>query len=237
MAKASLVIPQWVVVADWNQFGAVADTWAGSPVVCEVDRSDLLWDLTQGVRWTPTENMRSDPILFEFIERVLSEDGVEVAAARAQFPLRSGPCRYSLAISHSTRMRVNREENLREKPPEAIKYRAPPTRGDNAPQSMWLWPGQELIGAGGQCKKGIFFAVSAVTPKKLTVVGNGETMTLSAEKAVKSLRLTHCLTYASCQGLSLAGVRLLQTDSPYFTWKHLYVGASRCTSSTTLQVG
>jgi hypothetical protein len=102
---------------------------------------------------------------------------------------------------------------------------------------MWLWPGQELIGAGGRCKKGIFFAVAACTPEKLTVLGNGETLTMAPETAIRSLRLTHCLTYASCQGLSLDGVRLLETSSPHFGWKHLYVGASRCTSSETLQVG
>jgi hypothetical protein len=31
-------------------------------------------------------------------------------------------------------------------------------------------------------------------------------------------------------------VRLLETDSPHFSWKHLYVGASRCTSSRLLEV-
>ena len=50
------------------------------------------------------------------------------------------------------------------------------------------------------------------------------------------LRLSHALTYAACQGLSLPGVRLLQTDSPHFGWKHLYVGSSRCTSSRLLEV-
>ena len=63
-----------------------------------------------------------------------------------------------------------------------------------------------------------------------------QSLTLTAETAAKSLRLSHCITYASCQGLSLDGVRLLETSSPHFTWKHLYVGCSRCTSSETLQV-
>ena len=141
-------------------------------------------------------------------------------------------------------MRINRHANLADKAahPEAIYYAngrqagAEPVRGDNAPQSFWCWPGLELIGAGGRCKKGIFFAVHACTPTCVTVVGNGETLTLTAEAAVKSLRLSSCLTYAACQGLSLAGVRLLETDSPHFTWKHLYVGASRCTSSRLLEV-
>ncbi len=41
-AKASLVVPQWILVADWNQFQAVADTWCGTPVEREVKSSDLI---------------------------------------------------------------------------------------------------------------------------------------------------------------------------------------------------
>ena len=102
---------------------------------------------------------------------------------------------------------------------------------------MWVWPGQQLIGAGGRAKKGIFYEVTAASATHLTVAGGGQSLTMTAEMAVRCLRLTHCLTYASCQGLSLDGVRLLETASPHFTRQHLYVGASRCTSSATLQVG
>ena len=93
-----------------------------------------------------------------------------------------------------------------------------------------------MIGAGGRAKKGLFYRVVSCTQERVVLEGNGEIVGLSAENAVKHLRLTHCLTYASCQGLSLAGVRLLETDSPHFTWRHLYVGASRCTSSRLLEV-
>ena len=89
-----------------------------------------------------------------------------------------------------------------------------------------LWQNQEEI----------FYTVQACDEARVTLVGNGETLSLSAEKTGKCMRLSHCITYASCQGLSLDGVRLLETESPHFTWKHLYVGASRCTSSRTLQV-
>ena len=169
----------------------------------------------------------------------------QLALARARFPLREGPCRYSLSISHHTRMQVNREANLRERRlhPEAVKLeceRVPVSvlTGDSCrPQTMWVWPGQELIGAGGRAKKGIFYKVVSLTPERITVEGNGETLTTTHETAVKCLRLTQCLTCASCQGLSLDGVRLLETSSHWFTWRRLYVGASRCTSSATLQVG
>ena len=169
----------------------------------------------------------------------------QLALARARFPLREGPCRYSLSISHHTRAQVNREANLREwrLHPEAMKLeceRVPVSvlTGDSCrPQTMWVWPGQELIGAGGRAKKGIFYKVVSLTPERITVEGNGETLTTTHETAVKCLRLTQCLTCASRQGLSLDGVRLLETSSHWFTWRRLYVGASRCTSSATLQVG
>jgi hypothetical protein len=72
VAKASLLVKQWVVLADWNQFGAIGNTYCGSPVEVEVEDSDLLWGLTQGCRWVPTENKRSDPVLFEFIQGLVN---------------------------------------------------------------------------------------------------------------------------------------------------------------------
>ena len=184
-----------------------------------------------------TENKRSDPELFEFVRSVRGGDlETSLARARELFP-RGGPSKYTLCLSHATRMQENRRINLREKPEGAVFYEAPPSSGDNQPQSFWCWPGLELIGAGsGRIKKGIFYVVQSCCPEKVTLAGTCEILTLSAEKAVKCMRLSACITYASCQGLSLDGVRLLDTDSPHFTWRHLYVGASRCTSSRTLQV-
>ena len=58
---------------------------------------------------------------------------------RQQFPLQNRPARYSLSISHCTRMRVNRLANERERKehPEAIllKVGRVATK-DNNPQSM-----------------------------------------------------------------------------------------------------
>ncbi|WP_353213255.1 AAA family ATPase [Rhodovarius sp.] len=235
IAKASLAVGQWILIADWNQFEPIQDTWCGGPIGAKAQHSQLLRALSQGHRWTPTVNQRSDPVLFDFIQQVV-QDQAGLDEARAQFPLRPGPCRYSLSISHRTRMRVNRQANEAAKPPDAVRYVAPPCRGDNAPQSMWVYVGQELIGAGGRAKKGLFYTVTACSAEKITVAGHGEPLTMTAPTAVKCLRLSHCLTYASCQGLSLDGVRLLDTSSVHFGKKHLYVGASRCTSSDTLQV-
>jgi hypothetical protein len=240
VAKASMLVKQWIVLGDWHQFGAIANTYCGCVVEVQVKDSDLLYGLTQGCRWTPTENQRSDPVLFDFIKRVVaSQDlGEMLEAARAQFPLREGPCKYSLCISHATRMRVNREVNRQERltHPEAIKIQAVATKGDNSPQTMWVWPTQELIGAGGRTKKGLFYRVTALTPERITIDSIMGSLTMTHETAGRCLRLPHAITYAACQGLSLRQVRLLETDSQWFTWRHLYVGVSRCSSSETLQV-
>jgi hypothetical protein len=54
--------------------------------------------------------------------------------------------RYSLAISHATRVAVNRKYNLHEKliQDKAVLYKAQPSTQDNRPQSFWAWPGLEL---------------------------------------------------------------------------------------------
>jgi hypothetical protein len=241
VAKASMIVPQWVVLGDFNQFGAIADTYCGRAAPSP-QGSDLLRELTGGHRLVMCENKRSDPELFSFVHGVLSNthDLPEILAqARQQFPLTGRPVRYNLCLSHATRVRINRMANDREKQghPEAIHLRAAGgSCEDNAPQSFSTWRGQELIGAGGRAKKGIFYVVQSATEDRIVVEGNGQTLTLTHEAAAKNLRLTHALTYASCQGLSLAGVRLTDTYSPHFTWRHLFVGASRCTSARLLEV-
>ena len=133
------------------------------------------------------------------------------------------------------RMACNRARNLEEKPECAILYKAARGRiGENQPQHMWVYAGQELVGAGGKVRKGLFVEVMTVTEEQM-VLDDGTV--LSAADASKCLRLSHALTYAACQGLTLGGrVRLAETTHPAFTLKHLYVGSSRCTSASLLEV-
>ena len=99
------------------------------------------------------------------------------------------------------------------------------------PQTMRVWPGLNLIGAGGRVSKGIYVHVG---PEKIVLIG-GDSFTHAA--LLKHNRLCHAITYASCQGLTLEGrVFLCDTESPHFTLKHLYVGTSRATSSELLSM-
>ena len=61
-------------------------------------------------------------------------------------------------------------------------------------------------------------------------------VTLCSDQLVRCVRPCHALTYAGCQGLTLPGRVRLETTSPHFTLRHLYVGCSRATSSALLEV-
>jgi hypothetical protein len=83
-------------------------------------------------------------------------------------------------------------------------------------------------------KKGVFETVAHVTPGEV-VLHSGTRLT--AHQAVRALRLAYALTYPSTQGLTIDRVvRLDCTENRHFTWKHLFVGASRCTAHNLLEV-
>ena len=82
--------------------------------------------------------------------------------------------------------------------------------------------------------KGVFYEIESYENEIVTLV-SGEK--LSHDECVKCLRLSYAITYASPQGLTLKGlVRLEDTTNRNFGLRHLYVGASRCTSSNFLEV-
>ena len=62
-------------------------------------------------------------------------------------------------------------------------------------------------------------------------------VSLTAHQAVRALRVSTALTYASVQGLTVGNVvRLDCTNSYHFSLEHLYVGAKRATAHTLLEV-
>ena len=93
---------------------------------------------------------------------------------------------YTLTMSHKRRVQINRLQNQSLKQPGATFIRAPvATRAGNQPQSMWIWPGLQLIGAGGKCLKGLFYTVEGVEEDSV-VLNTGR---LSHQECVRSLRL------------------------------------------------
>ena len=159
----------------------------GAPISAPLEHSQLIRDLAGGHRHELTENTRSDPGIFNFVKwlRVGEEacPTLEQAKARLKELYPSKPGCTTLVISHSKRMAVNAAAN-RALAPEASKLLelevihidlgchelGPPQNGcdkiitQNSPQSMRVWPGLRLIGAGGKIPKSGFVAVAEVEP-------------------------------------------------------------------------
>ena len=198
----------------------------------------MLWEMCGGNRLSLTENMRSDARLFQAYTSLGDDLQAALQRARAMFPVTDRPARYTLTISHKTRMKINRLRNMEEADRTKQRcaffaQRRPASRGGNQPQDMILWKGLQLIGAGGRCLKGLFYEVEEVTEEVVRLTAG---LVLTHEQAVQSLRLCYALTYASCQGLTLPGLVRLDTKSDHFTLKHLYVGLSRATGADLVEL-
>ena len=91
-----------------------------------------------------------------------------------------------------------------------------------------------MLSSCGPIKNGCFYRVEAVSAERVTLDGD---IVLTHKLVSQNLRLTHGLTLASCQGLTLSGrVRIVESSNPHFTRKHLYVGMSRATGSDLLEI-
>jgi len=245
VAKARFIDDvQVVLLGDFHQLDAIADTWAGIPVPeGSLERSDLLYELVGGCRAELFENKRSDAVLFDFYTGIWQDHVVLeqcLLRARATFPVSEGPADFSLTVSHAARLAINRTMNQREKAFHAAVFfrcKDAPTPGSNCPQSAWLWPGLRLVGAGGKFRKGLFGNIVSVEDDLVTVDVNESIIRLTQEQFFKSARLAYALCYAGVQGLTLQGrVRLCETSHPRFTKKMLYIGVSRATAAELCEV-
>ena len=234
---------RFLLMGDFRQLPAVLDSFAGARVERPLKDSDLLRDLAGGYCHELTENRRSDERIFQFISwlRVGEAEEVPLAEAvrlaRREFPRPPGQhpdvC---LVLSHAHRVQINERENRRLAPADAvvIEHQAPGAPTTNAPQTMRVWPGLRLVGAGGKVAKGTFVRVAAADAERVTLDGGQQ---FAHAELLRHTRLCHAITYASCQGLTLRGrVWLLDAGTQHFNLRHLYVGASRATSSELLSV-
>ena len=119
---------------------------------------------------------------------------------------------------------------------------APKTKQANQPQNFTIYPCQLLQGCldskQGLLMNGCFYKVIEADYKTVKLQSvHMENFIVNTQIAAKSLRMTHGLTYASIEGLTLKGrIRLCDTNHPKFDWRKLYVGLSRATSSDLVEV-
>ena len=235
VSKLALGGVAFILCGDFSQFPACCESHVGCTIPeGALEQSYMIRDLSGGNRLILTENKRSDQILFDFYTSLSTRPLAEaLQEARLRFPVTDRPAT-TIVISHARRRYLNMQRNLAEKPPDAVFFRAPATGGKTGPQSMWLWPGLNVVGAGGAVKKGVFETIAQATSKEV-VLHSGTRLT--AHQTARSLRLAYALTYPSVQGLTIGDVvRLDCTENRHFTWKHLYVGVSRCTAHHMLEV-
>jgi hypothetical protein len=162
-----------------------------------------------------------------------------VKQAKVQFTFGSF-ARYNLVISHQRRLRINRELNEQEAPPDAVRLEVTGKAAHgNGAQTMLLWPGLQLIGSVSAEKKGVrngcLYTVASVVDDKVRLVGLDATF--SYEQTKLWLRLSYAQTYASCQGTEFDGaLRLHDVTHRFFTRRHLFVGLSRAKQGAAIGV-
>ena len=231
---------RFLLLGDFRQLPAVLDSFAGAEVCRELKDSQLLHDLAGGWCHELSERWRFDEGVFSFLQWLRVDEAEQVPLreavqmARQRFPRRGEP-EVCLVISHAKRLQINERENRRRAPEDAllVQYAGPETAGTSAPQTMRVWPGLRLVGAGGKVQKGVFVTVSEVGERVSLESGQS----FEPRELLKHTRLCSAITYASVQGLTLRGrVWLCDVESPHFTMKHLYMGCSRATSSELLSV-
>ena len=191
---------KFLLLGDFRQLPAVLDSWAGQPISARLEHSQLALDLAGG----------SDPGIFDFVKwlQVGEPDApaLEEAKARARelFPAKPGWPETTLVISHTRRVAVNAAANRALQPPgakllvlETGVEIALASESQNRAQNMLVWPGLRLIGSGGKIPKGVFVAVTEVEPEHVRL-DNG--LRLKQQELLCATRLSHAVTYASCQG-------------------------------------
>ena len=240
---------KFLLLGDFRQLPAVLDSWAGRPISAPLEHSQLIRDLAGGHRHELTENMRSDPGIFDFVKwlRVGEEPCPTLEQAKARLQARVA----GHHAGHQPQQAHGRERSGEPRGSKLLELEVIhmgcdtfiPTNGchesvthcqtpQNSPQSMRVWPGLRLIGAGGKIPKGVFVAVAEVEPDGVRL-DNG--MRLKNQELLRATRPSHAVTYASCQGLTLHNRVRLDLESCHLALRHLYVGASRATSSELLE--
>ena len=112
-------------------------------------------------------------------------------------------------------------------------------------QDMYVYPTQTLMchmeGRKGNLYNGAFYTVQSIDieePFQIHLQSPDQSIiNLSREDVSKYMRLTHAITYASFEGLTLNGrIRLCDVRHLKFTWRKLFVALSRATSSKLVEV-
>ena len=207
---------------------------------------DLLFDLVGGARIELVECLRADRALFDayaclpgMFGQGRPESGRPLATVlshyRELFPTR-GMTPHNLCISHEARIKLNKQHNQFLAPNDARMICVKGAQIHRcAAQSMLIWPGIKLLGCVGRVKKGVrngcLYTIKwcgGNCPEN-PIYFEGLQYPFTDEEVKTMFRLSHAQTYSSCQGTEFSeACTLHELGHPRFTWRHLFVGISRC---------
>jgi hypothetical protein len=174
---------------------------------------------------------------------------VALPRARERYPAQGRPTGTVLVVTHRACQAFNAEMNVRLSPRVFVELAPPqrPVMGANQPQKMRVWKGIVLMAVVGSAhkvlKNGLRYRVEEVaeTARLVRINDAGaerdEPFELSLADVARDLRLTHVLCYYSCQARTIHGpLRLAQTDSRWFSLRHLIVGLGRAPAGVCVEV-
>ena len=176
---------------------------------------------------------------------------VALDATRARYPVRRARGQYAttLTLTNSLRVAINKQDNAREAPFDAIH--APYKGNDTTAQSMHLWPGIVLQAAVTESatdydlKNALRYKVLDVSQETVVVTrinDHGDELdsakhSFATSLAPSKMRLTYAITYDSSQGRTIYnGIRLTQTKHRHMTLRRLIVGLGRAPSGADVEV-
>jgi hypothetical protein len=241
------------VFGDWEgQFLPIADQ-GREGLLRSIDWSNFMHALCNGARVELNKFRRGgDRAHFDLVGGIypsICTLDVALPRARQAYPAIGRAMGTVLVVTHRERIARNAEMNVRLSPRDFVEIAPPerPAMGDNQPQQMRLWTGIVLMAVVGSAhkhlKNGLRYRVEEVgVAVQLARVDDGgavrgEPFQMGLADVARDLRLTHALCYYSCQARTIHGpLRLAQTDSRWFTLRHLIVGLGRAPAGNCVEV-
>ena len=107
---------QMILCGDFGQFGPVCEHWAGCALAeGALENSQMLHEMCGGMcggnKLVLTENKRSDARLFDFYTNLGEDLQAALRRAKQLFPKTKRDAAYTLTMSHSRRVAVNKLRN------------------------------------------------------------------------------------------------------------------------------
>ena len=170
IAKLQWLGVQFILSGDRFQLPPIGNVWRAGVIADDaLYGSNFLWDLAGGKRLTLTECLRSDKELFNafsVLPGMFGADGLQelLVQYRAKFPATS-PAVHNLCISHAKRVAINKAENTRLAPREAVFIKVAGKQAAKCQaQSFYIWPGLRMLGCVSQkgIKNGVLYEVASI---------------------------------------------------------------------------